>query len=259
MSIIHNYFDPSDVIAIASSKILKSGDIILSLDASHQALSIALWSKERGVICEHVTRDEKLALSSLLLPAIKEVLEKAQLKLPDIELFAATCGPGSFTGLRTGLATIKGLAEACARRVVAVPTLHAVALCEAQTGEIVCAMIPAGRSEVFVQLLKIADEDEVAELSAPAHLPAQSAIDLFCGREPLCWAGSAARQNESLIKNHSKDSSHGAVAASPHDFTVAVCAARIAYRKAKSGEASLPAQVRAIYVRPSDAELQFKR
>lgn len=228
-------------------------------------MSIALWSKAHGVICEHVSRDEKLALSSLLLSSIKDVLEKARLKLSEIELFAATCGPGSFTGLRTGLATIKGLAEACARKVVAVPTLHAVALCEAQTGDTVVAMIPAGRSEAFVQLLKITDEDEVSELSAPAHLPAPSAIDLFQGREHLCWAGSAARQNELLIKKQSADArlvtaaAAATVLAAPVNLSLAACVARIAYRKTRVGEAIDPAQVRAIYVRPSDAELQFKR
>jgi len=236
-------------------EILNSESTILSLDASHQELSVALWSKARGVLVEHITHDEKLALSALLLPAIEEVLNKARLTLSDVSLFAATCGPGSFTGLRTGLATIKGLAEACARKVVAVPTLHAVALCEARVGETVVAMIPAGRREVFVQLLRIIDEGQVEDLSEPAHTLPQIAIDRFCKQTHLSWAGSASRLYKDSIKNYYADLRIGAA---PRDLTLAVCVARIGYMKGLNGEASSPAQVGAIYVRPSDAEIQLR-
>lgn len=235
-------------------EILNLDSPILSLDASHQELSVALWSKARGTIAEHITNDGRLALSALLLPAIDGVLNKAQLVLPDVGLFAATCGPGSFTGLRTGLATIKALAEACARKVVAVPTLHAVALCEARVGEMVVAMIPAGRSEVFVQLLRIKDDSQVEELSEPAHTPPQIAIDKFCKQTHLIWAGSASRLYKELIEARAVDSRIGAVPS----VTLAACVARIGYRKGQDGEAVSPARVGAFYVRPSVAELSLR-
>jgi tRNA threonylcarbamoyladenosine biosynthesis protein TsaB len=84
-----------------------------------------------------------------LLPALARLLADAELALADVDAFAISIGPGSFTGLRVGLATLKGLAFGTGRPAVAVPTLEALAL-EAPPGEgPVVAALDARRGEVY--------------------------------------------------------------------------------------------------------------
>ena len=99
-----------------------------------------------------------------------------------IELFAVTTGPGSFTGLRSGLATIKAFAATLNRPVVGVPTLHAVAFACGTAGRVL-ASLPAGRGEVFAQLLSTESGNVLKELSEPFHLSPQA---LWRSREWGC-------------------------------------------------------------------------
>ena len=103
------------------------------------------------------------AHAAMLLAQIDALLEAAAAELREVELFTATVGPGSFTGLRTGLATVKAFAATLARPVVGVPTLHAVARTAGPAPRIL-ASLPAGRGEVFAQFLRVAGDGDVEEL-----------------------------------------------------------------------------------------------
>jgi len=87
--------------------------------------------------------------SQTLLPLIRSLLEACRLPLSDIHAFAVSCGPGSFTGLRIGISTAKGLALANARPALGVPTLDAIARCAPATETRVCSLLDARRGEVY--------------------------------------------------------------------------------------------------------------
>jgi tRNA threonylcarbamoyladenosine biosynthesis protein TsaB len=103
-----------------------------------------------------------------LLPALEGLLARAQLAAADLDAFAVSIGPGSFTGLRVGVATLKGLAFGADRPVAAVPTLAALA-CSAPAGEgPVVAMLDARRGEVYAASWRVPGPAREPE---PAGLP----------------------------------------------------------------------------------------
>jgi tRNA threonylcarbamoyladenosine biosynthesis protein TsaB len=92
--------------------------------------------------------------SSWLLPAVTRVLTAASITLPQVELFAAAAGPGSFTGVRVGLTTVKAWSEVYARPIAAVSRLEAVASESAGSAPYVAAFIDARRNQIFAALYR---------------------------------------------------------------------------------------------------------
>src|SRR5207302_9673103 len=98
--------------------------------------------------------DASISHSTNLIAMIDEALRDSGSTVSDIDLFAVAVGPGSFTGLRIGLATVKALAVCTQRRIVGVSTLAAIAHAIDATGHVV-SLLPAGRGEVFAQLFAV--------------------------------------------------------------------------------------------------------
>ena len=110
-------------------------------------MSVALVSA-RGLEAELTTEEDRVH-SERLLPAIDRLLESAGRTLDDVDAYAVSIGPGSFTGLRVALATVKGLVLGDDRPVVAVPTLAALAAGAAAAPGPVAALLDARRGEVY--------------------------------------------------------------------------------------------------------------
>src|SRR5207245_8160334 len=117
-------------------------------------------------IIASIIGDASISHSNTLLRDINQVLKTAGVTLSDIELFAAAAGPGSFTGLRIGLATVKAFSMTLSRPCSGIPTLHAIAHSCGPTHVVVAAQ-PAGRGEVFAQLLSVSGDGIVEELDTP--------------------------------------------------------------------------------------------
>src|SRR5512135_1749772 len=98
---------------------------ILAIDTSTDYLSLAVTRDGKTAARFH--RRSAMRHSSLLVPMIDKILKKAKVKLKAVDCFAISIGPGSFTGLRIGVTTVKGLAYALKKPVVTVPTLDAIA------------------------------------------------------------------------------------------------------------------------------------
>ena len=106
------------------------------------------------------TGDATRSHSNDLLEHIAGALEEAGRTLQDVDLFAVATGPGSFTGLRIGLATVKSFSSTLARPIVGVPTLEAVARAGGPS-KMTVALLPAGRGEVFAQSFRVEEGSEV--------------------------------------------------------------------------------------------------
>src|SRR6266436_8074966 len=121
--------------------------LILALDTCDARGGIALLRDESVLHTEpHTTAED---YSSWLLPAISRVLTPAGLTLRDIELYAVTAGPGSFTGVRVGLTTVKAWSEVYSRPIAAVSRLEAVASESTGSAPYVAAFIDARRDQIF--------------------------------------------------------------------------------------------------------------
>jgi tRNA threonylcarbamoyl adenosine modification protein YeaZ len=138
--------------------------LILAADTSLPLLSVALLND--GALLGAMALEGKGSRNEKLLPAIDWLLTESGIDRRSIDLFAVTRGPGSFTGVRIGLATMQGLALALGRPVCAMSTHEAIAFGEAGH---VWVTDDAGRGELYVSEL-----DEGVELSAP-HLGAPAA------------------------------------------------------------------------------------
>jgi tRNA threonylcarbamoyladenosine biosynthesis protein TsaB len=142
--------------------------LICSIDTSGRNGSVALV-RYVGEVASGVVVDsakiEVLEFASLqggdyaerLLPTLAAALEKHGLSKKDIALFVVASGPGSFTGLRVGLSTVKALADALAVPIVAVSVLEAVALAAAREGRVIAAL-DAARGEVYAGEYSVSSE-----------------------------------------------------------------------------------------------------
>jgi tRNA threonylcarbamoyladenosine biosynthesis protein TsaB len=190
------------------------------------------------------------------------------LSVPDIELFAVASGPGSFTGLRIGLATVKALAATLNRPCVGVPTLHAVARAAGPSSATI-AMLPAGRGELFVQHLSVSINGEVTEVDVARHLPPSIVFDEYSRLADVTWAGQGAKLYANLIQERaqlndipfiSADAEKGPGARgwrmAKDEPNLANEIAALAVRRFQTGAGDSADSLRAIYVRPSDPELR---
>ncbi|WP_394840414.1 tRNA (adenosine(37)-N6)-threonylcarbamoyltransferase complex dimerization subunit type 1 TsaB [Pendulispora rubella] len=217
---------------------------IVAVDTSTALGSVALLEGERIVF----TSERRLsnAHGESLLLAMDEAMQHAGWTPRDVERWAVGIGPGSFTGTRIGVATVKGIALGTGREIVAVTSFEAVRWgLDIAPDETAVSVLPAMHGEVFVQW---GDAE-------PLHLPQATAaariVELVGGAGPLLivgsggplvdWGGASVR----LVNE------------APHDVPHAASIARIAGQRAPSTESepSQPSQIEPLYVRPPDITL----
>ncbi|MEG0751281.1 MAG: tRNA (adenosine(37)-N6)-threonylcarbamoyltransferase complex dimerization subunit type 1 TsaB [Oscillospiraceae bacterium] len=120
---------------------------IFAIDSATRGASAAIYSDGR-ILSENFA-DIGLTHSQTLMELCDEVFRRSSLTPKDIDYFAATCGPGSFTGLRIGLGTVKGMAFAVGKPCIAVPTLEALAFATVPCERIVAPVLDARRGRVY--------------------------------------------------------------------------------------------------------------
>lgn len=125
---------------------------ILSVDTSAIVASAAVVD-ENKLISETIVNYQKKH-SEKLMPAIDHMLKDAGLTIKEMDAFAIVNGPGSFTGLRIGMATVKGFAQALDRPVIPVSTLEALAFNLPYADGIICPILDAQRSQVYTALFR---------------------------------------------------------------------------------------------------------
>lgn len=120
---------------------------ILALDSTAEVCTVALCSDERLVA--EMTVNTGNTHSQTLLPIVEQILKISETSLDEIELFACSTGPGSFTGVRIGASTLKGLAYGRSKPCVSVSTLDALAYNLVGFDGIICPVMNARRSQVY--------------------------------------------------------------------------------------------------------------
>ena len=127
--------------------------LILAFESSAKPASAALVKD--GQLLSQYMQCSALTHSRTLLPMAEDMLKNAELRLSDVDLIAVAHGPGSFTGIRIGVATVKGLAWAAEKPCVGVSTLEAMAWHGLAVGGYICPVMDARRSQVYNAIFKI--------------------------------------------------------------------------------------------------------
>ena len=136
---------------------------LLSLDTSTEYLTLAI--SDGAKIIGRMHKSAPRNHSSLLMPMIERLLKKARLKLEDLDGLCIGVGPGSFTGLRIGVATVKGLAFVTGKSIVAVPTFDAIAANAGRMRGIICVVLDARKNKVYGCFYKSDGKGGVKRLS----------------------------------------------------------------------------------------------
>lgn len=221
-----------------------SAPLILAIETATRAGSVAIVRGDKALAWR--AGDATVSHSSNLIELIASVLEEAGARLPEVDLFAVATGPGSFTGLRIGLATIKAFAACTDRMIASISTLAAIAHAAGESKRTI-ALLPAGRGEVFAQMFRVRS-GEVSNLDRAAHLTPVELLKKY-GHEPdVKWAGDGAplleRGSYELVSPES-----GAVGC------LAISVAALGLKDQREGKLLAAADLKADYVRPSDAEI----
>jgi tRNA threonylcarbamoyladenosine biosynthesis protein TsaB len=228
---------------------MKSGPLILAIETATLAGSIAI---ARGAeIVRSGNGDPAVSHSDTLLADLDALLKDSEVQLSELNVFAVAVGPGSFTGLRIGIATVKALATTLDRPCAAIPTLQAVALAGGPAENSV-ALLPAGRGEVFAQLFAVTN-GTVTPRDEPSHMTPKKLVDKYGSSENVLWCGEGALAQRELIENGGAGK-NWRIASQTRNLAEHVAA--LALRKVQSDQLVAPDTLQAIYVRPSDAELK---
>lgn len=218
---------------------------ILALDTTSRFGSLALLEGHRLV--DELLLDSSEGFGHILFQHLAQFLDKNACKLPEVDCFAAAAGPGSFTGVRVGLAAVKGLAEALGKPVVAVSNLEAVAWFG--TAPLRATVLDARRGQIYGAVYNAALELVSPEIvvSFPEWLKTVPPGDLeFLSTDFAPFR--AALAGTPFEKTPVRDV--------PRALASAV--GRIAATRLGAGLAGDPAEIDANYVRRSDAELFWR-
>ena len=161
---------------------------ILAFDSSGLVASVAIVQDD-NLIAEYTTNYKKTH-SQTLLPMLDEVVRMTETDKKSFDLLAVAAGPGSFTGLRIGSATVKGLALAWDIPVVAVPTLEALAYNAWGSRRIICPIMDARRRQVYTGLYRFDKDDKMEVLMDQVPMDIDELIEVLGDRgEEVLFVG----------------------------------------------------------------------
>lgn len=224
--------------------------IFLGIDSSNTAATVAVATENK--IVSEITVDNKLTHSIKLMPIVERVLEEAEIKASDIDVFAVSTGPGSFTGLRIGVATAKALAYAVDKKIVGVSSLEVLANNLNYFDGMVIPIMDARNKRVFGGIYsngKAVVEDSAFELDELLEL-----ADKYS--EKLIFVGNGVNEYREIIVEKLGDRAQ--FASIKDNFSRASSVCELAIKKAEKGEFDSVSDLTPNYLRDSQAERQKK-
>lgn len=239
--------------------------LILAVDTTSQRRSVAVARGPQVLGCFGV--DAVATHSWRLHDELDVVLHELGLSLKHIDVFGVAIGPGSFTGLRIGLATIKGFAHSLNKPVVGVSTLQAQAWAAGVSG-LVCACLDALRGEVYAQLFQVNPDGSVEPLTEPSiALPGQVYASLI-NESVITFVGDGVLASLDVLRDEAATIGRqvilSPVAQCPDEGWVVIqrceflapAVAWLTGLELRHGRAQGVADLVALYIRPSDAEVR---
>lgn len=222
--------------------------LVLAIDTATSVCSVAL-AKDGKTLAE-LTTDFPRKHSQRLLPMVETLMAEAGLQPGDLELLAVTRGPGSFTGLRIGIATIKGMGLALGVKVVGLSTLAVLAhnFC----GGLVCPVLNARLNQVYGALYRTGQGLPEALIPQQAIAVTDLLAQLAAYSEPIWFCGDGSEE----VYAAAQETLAAPRLAPPHlQINRAVALADLA----RYGQAESPDALSPLYLRDSQAEIQLRR
>ncbi len=162
--------------------------LILGLDTATATASVALV-KGKELLGEEILNIPQKTHSQKLLPVLARLLKGAGVQVEDVDAFAVSAGPGSFTGLRIGLATGKGFAQALSKPLSTVPTLDALAYNYYFPGALICPLLDARQGLLYTALYR-GERNGPRRQTDYMALPPEELADFFLvGEKPVILLG----------------------------------------------------------------------
>jgi tRNA threonylcarbamoyladenosine biosynthesis protein TsaB len=236
--------------------------LVLALDTSSPSGSLAVLRDEKVIGVVSTATAE--VYSSRMFRELEFLLGERSLRMDEFELFAVAAGPGSFTGLRVGLAAVKGWAEVYRKPIAAVSALEAVALQAHSSAALVVPVLDARRGQLYFGLYRRAADATAGEgrLALDGEEYVMTPAEFF---EALLQR---AGGNEFAIVTPQRELFSGAAAQSevanlravvePASSVLAPFIGQLGFRQAQRGVLADPLTLDANYVRRTDAELHWK-
>jgi tRNA threonylcarbamoyladenosine biosynthesis protein TsaB len=225
---------------------------ILAIDTSTSMATVAITSDEK-ILSESVFSTDR-TLSARLIPEIERLLTISGLVIADIDLFASSIGPGSFTGVRGGVATIQGLALATGKPCAGFSSLALLSMNFPFSSHLVSPLLDARKSEVYAALYDCSAPVPTPVICDCVMTPA-AYLDLLCTTtdKPVLFAGEGAIRYRDLIAE--RMAGRAIFAPFPLHAAHAGNAALLALDQFSRGELLEPSQLLPVYLRASDAEI----
>ena len=230
---------------------------ILAIDTSTMLGGIAIM--DESLLIAESRLNVKSTHSERLMTEIEHCLKQSGIKISDIDVFAVATGPGSFTGLRIGLSTVKGFSYATGKQIVSVPTLEALAWNFPYSRYPVCTMLDARKKEVYAALFKWEEGENftrlINETSAKPEEFARNALSVTRDERFIFAGEGAVLYRDKIIEAMGEK----AIFASPEKTVPSPAnVAVLGLKKAKAGEFSEPISLIPMYIRKSEAEVKWK-
>ena len=225
---------------------------ILAIETSTMLGGVAIMDETAGLIIE-AKLNVKTTHSERLMNEVDHALKQAGLGISDIDVFGIAIGPGSFTGLRIGLSTVKGFSYAAGKPIVSIPSLEAFAWNFPYSEHPVCTMFDARKKEVYAAVFQWRDIGFERVMDETSIKPADLVKSLegkviFAGEGALLYRETIveiAGENALFPALHSMVPSPSNVAS-------------LGLRKALRGDFSEPVSLVPYYIRKSEAEVKMK-
>jgi tRNA threonylcarbamoyladenosine biosynthesis protein TsaB len=225
---------------------------ILALDTATDSCSVA--ATDDGALSAELTIRNNQTHSKHLMKLVHCVLEIAGFGVADLDGLAVTIGPGSFTGLRIGISTIKGLAHALDKPVVGVSTLKALAWQCGQTSYLICPLLDARKGEVYAAAYHF-NAGQLVQKSSARAIPPEAVVEDI--KSPCVFIGTGARLYRQSIAAAAGSLAHFAPAG--QNVIRASSVAFLSMPRFEVDDTDGIAGLVPHYIRKSDAELNFGR
>lgn len=229
---------------------------ILAVDTATGSLSVAIM--DAGSLCTEITRSTGETHARHLMTLVDTALNLSGMSVADLDAFAVTIGPGTFTGLRIGLSSVQGMATATSKPMAGISSLDALAAQAAPSsqgaGYLVCAMLDARRQEVYGGLFRTGGQ-AVVPVSEPRVGSPEALVDEI--EEPCFLVGSGALLYQNVLREKLADRF---TLAPPNAHTIrGETIARLALATFENNTAPVNRVLQPLYLRKSDAEINLTK
>lgn len=225
---------------------------VLGIDTSTPCGSVGLIDEDR-VLADRLL-NIPVTHSERLLSSVEGVLREAEYSLGDVDGWALSLGPGSFTGLRIGVSAVKGLAFATGKPVAGTPTLDVLAFQISPTPYLICPVLDARKEEVYTALYRYGDGNRPRPVSPYQACRPEELVRQI--HEKTIFVGDGIKTYGDFLRNQLPSLAVFPISSLhlPYGSTIA----RLGLDLLRRGESLDLATFTPIYVRPSEAELKWR-